>query len=131
MTVSADFGWNEQLAADRALGDLIDALDVLFLNELEAQLYAAAPTLEAALPRWRTRPASLAPDFGPAAQDAMAIELIRRRGALEDVDAGRFDVAVFKCRREWASLPGAGYAQPERSLDALRTAYLQAGGQLA
>lgn len=57
MTVSADFGWNEQLARDRALGDLINALDVLFLNELEAQLYAAAPTLDAALPRWRARPA--------------------------------------------------------------------------
>lgn len=35
-------------------------------------------------------------DFSPANQDRAAIELIRRRGALEDVMAGRFAVAVEK-----------------------------------
>lgn len=71
------------------------------------------------------------PDFSPASQDAAAVELIREAGALGDVRAGRFDQAVNKVRRIWASMPGAGYAQPEKSLDALRVAYLNAGGTLA
>lgn len=48
-------------------------------------------------------------DFSPANQDRAAIALIRRRGALADLDAGNFDRALQLCRREWASLPGAGY----------------------
>lgn len=71
------------------------------------------------------------PDFSPASQDAFAIELIRQAGALGDVRAGRFDQAVAKVRGIWASMPGAGYAQPEKSLEALRLAYLNAGGTLA
>ncbi len=70
-------------------------------------------------------------DFSPANQDRAALELIREAGALGDVRAGRFDQAVNKVRRIWASMPGAGYAQPEKSLDALRLAYLNAGGTLA
>lgn len=70
-------------------------------------------------------------DFGPASQDAAAIELIRERGALEDVKAGRFAVAVEKVRRVWASLPGAGYGQGERSIDWLAQNYTNAGGTLA
>lgn len=71
------------------------------------------------------------PDFSPASQDAAAVELIREAGALGDVRAGRFDQAVSKVKGIWASMPGAGYAQPEKSLDALRLAYLNAGGTLA
>lgn len=70
-------------------------------------------------------------DFTPESQDRAAVELIRERGALDDVRAGRFDAAVAKVRTVWASLPGAGYAQPERSLDELRMAYVNAGGTLA
>ena len=69
-------------------------------------------------------------DFSPLSQDRAAIELIRRRGALDDALAGRFSIAVDKCRKEWASLPGAGYGQQERSLDILAMVYQQAGGQL-
>ncbi|WP_237172145.1 glycoside hydrolase family 24 protein [Pandoraea norimbergensis] len=68
------------------------------------------------------------PDFSPASQDAGAIELIREWGALPDVDAGRFAVAVQKVRKVWASLPGAGYGQPERALSALQQVYQNAGG---
>lgn len=70
-------------------------------------------------------------DFSPASQDAAAVELIRRRGALADVRAGRFATAVDKCKKEWASLPGAGYGQPENSLARLQNAYVSAGGMLA
>lgn len=71
------------------------------------------------------------PDFSPASQDAACIELIRQRGALADVKAGRFAVAVEKCKKEWASLPGAGYGQHENTLARLQSAYANAGGYLA
>jgi lysozyme len=70
------------------------------------------------------------PDFGPASQDSAAIELIRQRGALADVRAGRFSQAVAKVAPIWASLPGAGYNQPERKLTQLQAAYTGAGGTL-
>ena len=69
-----------------------------------------------------------AQDFQPATQDAAAIYLIKRRGALNDVIAGNFTAAVQKVRKEWASLPGAGYGQPERDLAQLQAVYQQAGG---
>lgn len=71
------------------------------------------------------------PDFSPASQDAAAVELIREAGALGDVRAGRFDQAVSNVRGIWASLPGAGYGQPERSLTSLRDTYVDNGGALA
>jgi lysozyme len=71
------------------------------------------------------------PDFSPASQDAAALELIRQRGALADVRAGRFATAVDKCKKEWASLPGAGYGQHENTLARLQSAYTVAGGYLA
>jgi muramidase (phage lysozyme) len=70
-------------------------------------------------------------DFSPASQDAAAVELIRQRGALADVRAGRFAVAMDKCKKEWASLPGAGYGQHENTLARLQSAYTSAGGQIA
>lgn len=71
------------------------------------------------------------PDFTPASQDAACVELIRQRGALGDVKAGRFAVAVEKCKKEWASLPGAGYGQHENTLARLQAAYTNAGGYIA
>lgn len=70
------------------------------------------------------------PDFGPASQDAAALELIRERGALSDVRAGRVQAAVAKVAPIWASLPGAGYAQPERQLTALVARFERSGGTL-
>jgi len=71
------------------------------------------------------------PDFGPASQDAYALQQLRERGALPLLEAGRFDDAVNRVRSVWASLPGAGYGQHENSLDTLRLAYVDAGGKLA
>lgn len=71
------------------------------------------------------------PDFSPASQDKAAVYLIKGRGALDDVREGRFLQALDKCRAEWASLPGAGYGQPERKAADLQTAYVNAGGTLA
>jgi lysozyme len=70
------------------------------------------------------------PDFSPQSQDRAAIELIARRKALDDVLAGRFAQAINKCRKEWASLPGAGYNQSEKSANTLAQVYKAAGGTL-
>lgn len=71
------------------------------------------------------------PDFSPASQDAAAVFLIRRRGALGDVVAGRFNEAVRKCAREWASLPGAPYGQPTRTMQQAQAVFERAGGVYA
>lgn len=68
------------------------------------------------------------PDFSPASQDLWAIQLIRERKALTDIEAGNIASAIQKCRNIWASLPGAGYNQPEHSLDKLIAQYVKAGG---
>ena len=68
------------------------------------------------------------PDFGKRSQDLWAIQLIRECRAESLIQGGLFADAVHACRSRWASLPGAGYGQHENSLDALKTAYVEAGG---
>lgn len=68
------------------------------------------------------------PDFSPASQDAIALQMIREQGAYADAVAGRFDLAVAKCANIWASLPGAGYGQHENKLADLRRVFTDAGG---
>lgn len=46
-------------------------------------------------------------DFSRQSQDKLAVELIRRRGALADVDAGNFEAAINKLGNEWVSLPSS------------------------
>tara|TARA_R110000868_G_scaffold408131_1_gene690364 strand:+ start:401 stop:886 length:486 start_codon:yes stop_codon:yes gene_type:complete len=71
------------------------------------------------------------PDFGPDSQDQWALQLIRERGALPLIDSGKFEDAVARCRNIWASLPGAGYGQPEHGIGKLLAAYKDAGGTVA
>ncbi len=71
------------------------------------------------------------PDFSPPVQDIAAVYLIRGRGALQDVLAGNLDVAIAKCAREWASLPGSPYGQPTRSMAQAKATYEQYGGAYA
>jgi len=70
-------------------------------------------------------------DFSPASQDSIALQQIRERRALDDIDAGRFDLAVQKVKNIWASLPGAGYGQHENKLDVLQAKFVENGGILA
>lgn len=70
------------------------------------------------------------PDFSAVSQDKAAIELIKRRKALDDVYAGRFAEAIVKCRKEWASLPGAGYGQNEKNIKTLLAVIKAAGGSI-
>lgn len=77
--------------------------------------------------------AALYPDqmagFTPPMQDFAALADIAGRGALDDVIAGRFDVAVAKLRPEWTSLPGA--AETHWTLSDARVLYEQHGGTYA
>lgn len=56
-------------------------------------------------------------DFGPQSQDAAAVELLRQRGALDDIKAGNWSSALTKTGAEWASLPTSPYKQAKRSMD--------------
>ena len=56
-------------------------------------------------------------DFTPDSQDKIAVELIRRKGALEDVRSGNFQAAIDKLGGTWASLPSSPYSQPKRSAE--------------
>jgi lysozyme len=119
-------------------GRLMDSLEVhphqyfTFTNSRGEQLKTSAAGRYQFLGKtWDSLAAKLGlPDFSPQSQDAGALELIRQRGALPDVDAGRLAVAVQKCAPVWASLPGAGYAQPERKLYQLAAAFTDAGGMI-
>ena len=70
-------------------------------------------------------------DFGPKNQDLGAVALILGRKALHDVIAGRFEDAVRKCNREWASLPGSPYGQPVVTMARARKEYEAHGGMYA
>jgi lysozyme len=71
-------------------------------------------------------------DFSPKSQDRACVQRIASRGALRAVEEGRVATAISLCRKEWASLPGAGYAgQAERTVAGLQEAYLAAGGTIA
>lgn len=91
----------------------------------------AAGRYQFILPTWRMCKRALGLiDFSPASQDKAAIYLITKRGALDEVERGDIAAAINLCRQEWASLPGAGYGQPERKLAQLVDVFTNAGGQL-
>lgn len=67
-------------------------------------------------------------DFSPESQDIAAIELIKRRGALNDILTDNFDNAIYKLSPEWASLPtptGKGYyaGQKAKNINKLRSIF--------
>ena len=63
-------------------------------------------------------------DFSPQNQDLMAIELIREKGALEDIEAGRLEPAVRKLAYIWPSFRRFG-GSVESSMPKLEQMYLQ------
>lgn len=68
-------------------------------------------------------------DFSPPMQDRYMVEVdLREVGVLDDVDAGRFEIALQKCGKRWASLPGSPYGQTIRTVDQCKQIYLDAGG---
>lgn len=71
------------------------------------------------------------PDFGPLSQDKWAIQLIKERRAIVDIEAGNIVQAINNCRNIWASLPGAGYGQPEHKIEIILQQYQKVGGVLS
>ena len=69
------------------------------------------------------------PDFSPASQDKIAIQLIKECKAMDDIEAGRITEALTKCRSRWASLPGAGYGQMEHKMDLLVSVFKEFSGE--
>lgn len=67
-------------------------------------------------------------DFSPASQDAVALQQIKERRALELIDSGDIRQAIDLCSNIWASLPGAGYGQFEHKADNLIAKFKEAGG---
>jgi len=68
------------------------------------------------------------PDFSPANQDKGAIKLLEQGGIMPLVKAGRFEEAVFKAGRIWASFPcnnggRSCYGQPVKSINDLKKVY--------
>lgn len=69
------------------------------------------------------------PDFSPASQDKIAIQLIKECKAMGDIEAGRIAEALTKCRSRWASLPGAGYGQNEHKMEMLVSVFKEFSGE--
>jgi muramidase (phage lysozyme) len=80
---------------------------------------------------WAYKASLHLPDFGKASQDAIAVQQIRERKALDDIAVGHLTVAIGKCSNIWASLPGNTYGQHTHSIIDLENAYERAGGQFA
>lgn len=97
----------------------------------ESQRTSAAGAYQFIVPTWDSLKKRLKlPDFSPASQDLAAIELIREKGALEDVKNGVLDRALVKLRSVWASLPTSTEPQPHKTGAQVLDYYLKAGGKL-
>ncbi|HFV0559243.1 TPA: glycoside hydrolase family protein [Escherichia coli] len=70
-------------------------------------------------------------DFSPASQDAVALQQIKERRALQLIDDGYIRQAIDRCSNIWASLPGAGYGQHEHKIENLLKKFEEAGGFIA
>lgn len=69
------------------------------------------------------------PDFSPESQDKIAIQLIKECKAIGDIEDGRIENALTKCRSRWASLPGAGYGQMEHNMETLLSKFKALSGE--
>ena len=73
---------------------------------------------------WRAYQTSLRlPDFSPASQDAVAVQQMRDRHAVDMVEAGNIEGAIEACGPIWASFPNNEYGQGGHSMDALLAEY--------
>lgn len=71
------------------------------------------------------------PDFGPASQDAAAVQLLRDCGAYARLSVGDLAGAVRKASSQWASLPGSTAGQGGRSMGQVQAWYGGFGGGAA
>jgi muramidase (phage lysozyme) len=93
----------------------------------------AAGAYQIIKPTWAVLKKQLGlPDFYPPSQDtAVWVGLIDRVcRATNAIEKGDIELAIYLCRKQWASLPGAGYGQHENKKERLIEAYRTAGGML-
>ena len=69
-------------------------------------------------------------DFSPSNQDKAAIQLIKQRGALDEIEKGKIRAACDILSWEWASLPPGRYGQPTVTYEKMEQLFKQAGGVL-
>jgi muramidase (phage lysozyme) len=63
-------------------------------------------------------------DFSPASQDAVALQMMKERGAISDlIDCGDPQGAIYSCSKTWASFPGNNYGQGGHSITELLGKY--------
>lgn len=73
---------------------------------------------------WRPYKAQLnLPDFSPASQDAVALQQMNEKHAVDMVLAGNIEGAIAACSMIWASFPGNSYCQGGHSMDVLLAKY--------
>lgn len=70
-------------------------------------------------------------DFSPASQDKIAIQYIREKGALSDIEAGRIQLAISKCSSVWASFPGNSYGQRSHPVSVLLAVFNESTRRVA
>jgi len=58
-------------------------------------------------------------DFSPASQDAVALQQMKERGAVDMVSVGNIANAIHACSNIWASFPGNDYGQNAHPLEKL------------
>ena len=137
VTVSWDFGWNDGLASHDALPALMDAVDLVFLNELEAPLYAHAASLDDAYPRLRTARSNVVVKLGAlgsrwlradgdVVMPAPVVDAVDTTGAGDAFNAGFLSAwlrgaSPATCLATGNSV-GAASTQAAGGLDALPTA---------
>ena len=68
--------------------------------------------------------------FGKAAQDAIAIQMIKECKAFGSIIDGKFSEALGKCKSRWASLPGA-VQHVHTTVAGLQEHYIKFGGTIA
>jgi muramidase (phage lysozyme) len=91
----------------------------------------AAGAYQALISTWdETRSIMGLKDFSPASQDLFAVGRIAARGALDDIKAGRFTLAIQKISAEWASMPFSTHGQPVISMEKANQIYTSNGGAI-
>jgi sugar/nucleoside kinase (ribokinase family) len=98
VTTSWDFGWSPSLRGSRGFRELVGAVDLVFVNEAEAALYAGTRRYAAALGFWRR-----------SARNTV-IKLGRRGSRWVAEEPARLDVAVPAPRVRAVDTTGAGDA---------------------
>jgi muramidase (phage lysozyme) len=129
------FGWDPKRNPGQVFDSFTDHPQQYFeYTDKAGQTHrtSAAGAYQATYTTWKDFIRECGPhDFSPASQDAFALWLIAKCGALEDLRAGRLRAFIDKCGGRWASLPSATVAQPHRTFEYCQQKFVQAGGQVA